>query len=61
MNKSAKAKEITLFGAIFLIIIGIIFLSQSGADKTGIVLWMGIIFLLVGIIALIAILVKLFK
>jgi uncharacterized membrane protein HdeD (DUF308 family) len=60
-NKQAKAKEITLIGAILLIIIGIIFLTQSGNDPSGITTWIGIIFLFVGIIALVAMLIKLFK
>jgi len=61
LNKQAKAKDITLVGAIILIILGIIFLSQSSSDSTGIIFWFGLIFLFVGIITLIAIFIKMFK
>jgi uncharacterized membrane protein HdeD (DUF308 family) len=61
MNKQAKAREITLGGAIILIVMGIVFLSQSASDSTGVVFWLGIVFLFVGIISLIAILISYFK
>jgi len=61
MNNKGKAQEITIGGAIILIVLGIIFLSQSGSDSTGIIGWMGIVFLIVGIIGIIALLIKLFK
>ena len=61
LNKQAKAKDINLVGAIILIILGIIFLSQSSSDSTGIIFWFGLIFLFVGIITLIAIFIKMFK
>lgn len=61
MNKTGKAKEITLIGAIFLVVIGIIFLSSSSSDSTGVTFWIGIIFLVVGILSVIAILIKIFK
>ena len=60
-DKQARAKEITLGGAIILIIMGIILLTQSGSDPSGVIAWMGGIFLLVGIVALIAILISFFK
>lgn len=60
-DKKAKSKEITLGGAIILMVFGIIFLSKSNTDPTGIILWMGIIFLFVGIIGLIVILISYFK
>lgn len=61
MNKQGRGKEVTLIGAIFLIIVGIVFLGSSGSDPTGIMFWIGIIFLFVGIVSLIASLMKLFK
>ncbi len=61
MNKIGKAKELTLGGTILLIIIGIIFLSQSGSDSTGTIFWMGLIFLIVGIVGLVSILISYFR
>lgn len=60
-DKKAKAKEITLGGAIILIIVGILFLSASGTDPTGVIFWIGIVFLLVGVISLIAVILSFFK
>jgi len=61
MNKKGKVKEITLGGAIILLVLGIVFLSQAASDSTGVVFWLGIVFLLVGIISLVAILISYFK
>lgn len=60
-DNRAKTKEITLVGSILLIIIGIIFLGASSSDPSGIIFWIGIIFLIAGIVSFITILIKLFK
>ena len=60
-DKSGKAKEITLGGCIILIIAGILFISASGSDSTGIMLPIGIIFVVAGVVGLIAIFFSFFK
>lgn len=61
MNKAGKAQEITIGGCLILILFGAIFLSASSSDTTGILNTIGIIFIGVGIIGLIALLVKFLK
>lgn len=62
MNKKGQRGEsITLGGSFALIVFGVIFLSASGSDTTGILNMMGIIFIAGGIIGFIALLVKFFS
>ena len=61
MIRGAKANEITLVGAIFLIAIGIFFIANAHSDTTGIMFVTGIIMVLVGIISLVTILMRMNK
>jgi hypothetical protein len=54
MNKSGKAKEITIGGLIILVIAGILFLTESGNDQKGLLGWIGLVFLGVGVLGIIA-------
>ena len=60
-NKCGKAREITLGGAILLLIAGIAFITQSGTDSTGLMLSIGLIFSLAGGVSLAGILVSYFR
>lgn len=61
MNKIGKAKELSLGACLFLIIAGIVFLSASSSDPTAIFFFVGILFLIVGIIGLIVVITSWFK
>jgi hypothetical protein len=58
MNKSGKAKGVTYLGCIILILIGVVFLSQSGSDPTGVVFWIGLLCVVFGLIGLALLLIK---
>ena len=48
-NKMTKSTGVTFGGSVILIIFGIILLSQSGIDATGVLLWSGLVCLFLGI------------
>ncbi len=61
MNKHGKVKEISLTGAIFLVIVGIAFLGSANSDPSGIVGAMGVAILGIGFLVLAVVIIKLFS
>jgi len=53
-----KSSGVTFGGSVILIVFGIILLSQSGVDSTGILLWTGLTCLFLGICGIAVLILK---